>query len=378
MLQELSASPAPARVTLEATGKKIMRFGGERSRHSRHLVRASNAVKRDERVGNLCPWSSTRRHLYHGASQRPNVGRQSLLLLQHDLRCHPERRSIHLPHHTILQVQVLRLQLLLLLPQFHSIDVLGGSEIRELDAAGCIANENILGLDVAMHNSAAMEVIDSLNKTASVRADELLVQGLRSRELLQQIRQAATGHVFQEHVAHPLTTFFFTPVASQTTYHMLRFQALQHPDLVLHCRQRGVPLRIAAAAAATAAHNSRFHCKQRTRDSVHCQIDLPECPYSQQTPANPLPTSPHHGSNKSLPPWGPSSSQTHSFFHKLIPSFFPPQKIKDRLSSDPYFRLLHTTNQPTNQASSSPASLHPSTHSHTHTHTHTHTQIRLH
>ncbi|CAM6030438.1 unnamed protein product [Sphagnum balticum] len=261
MLQELSASPAPARVTLEATGKKIMRFGGERSRHSRHLVRASNAVKRDERVGNLCPWSSTRRHLYHGASQRPNVGRQSLLLLQHDLRCHPERRSIHLPHHTILQVQVLHLQLLLLLPQFHSIDVLGGSEIRELDAAWCIANENILGLDVAMHNSAAMEVIDSLNKTASVRADELLVQGLRSRELLQQIRQAATGHVFQEHVAHPLTTFFFTPVASQTTYHMLRFQALQHPDLVLHCRQRGVPLRIAAAAA---AHNSRFHCKQRT------------------------------------------------------------------------------------------------------------------
>ncbi|KAH8941553.1 hypothetical protein BDL97_14G047500 [Sphagnum fallax] len=239
MLQELSASPAPARVTLEATGKKIMRFGGERSRHSRHLVRASNAVKRDERVGNLCPWGSTRRHLYHGASQRPNVGRQSLLLLQHDLRCHPERRSIHLPHHTILQVQVQVLHLqLLLLPQFHSIDVLGGSEIRELDAAWCIANENILGLDVAMHNSAAMEVIDSLNKTASVRADELLVQGLRSRELLQQIREAATGHVFQEYVAHPLTTFFFTPVASQTTYHMLRFQALQHPDLVLHCRQR--------------------------------------------------------------------------------------------------------------------------------------------
>jgi hypothetical protein len=74
---------------------------------------------------------------------------------------------------------------------------------------------------------------------------------------------------------------------------------------------------------------------------------LPECPYSQQTPANPLPTSPHHGSNKSLPPWGPSSSQTHSCFHELIPPFFPPQKLKDRLSSDPYFRLLRTTNQPT-------------------------------
>nr|PNR62437.1 hypothetical protein PHYPA_000861 [Physcomitrium patens] len=284
MLQKLPARPSLPRIPLEASPQKVLRLRAQARRHRRNLILVPNLKHRHERVRQMTPRRFPRRHLQHRAPQRPDVRRQSLLVLSHHLRCHPQRRPVQspqrppapVPAHPPLRAHPLR-----------------RPKIRQLHAP--VPHQNVLPLDVAVHDPLPVQVIHPLHNTPRVRPNQMLVQRLapRARKLPNKVRQAPLRHVLQVRVAHQLPALL-RPIAPQTPHHEFRLQALQNLNLVLQRLQRH--LRPCVPAALLHAH--RLHGEHLPVLPVHRQVHLPKCSRTNQVAANPRPrhcTAASHG-----------------------------------------------------------------------------------